>query len=173
MRIYLAYFKKKESSLEKRNTPSSKYTSEAASRGIHRKRCSENVQQIYRRTPMPKCDFNKIALQLYWNHASAWVLSCKFVAYFQNTFSQEHVWTAASDTCCVTWYYAITSSLTFKYICWLVVDLWFFLLLTLENKTEKRKNSHFEVFQVIFDWLHNRRESLKNYWLFQGRFFSN
>ena len=30
-----------------------------------RKRCSENKQQMYRRTPMPKCDFNKVALQLY------------------------------------------------------------------------------------------------------------
>ena len=29
------------------------------SRGVPRKRCSENMQQIYRRTPMPKCDFNK------------------------------------------------------------------------------------------------------------------
>ena len=28
------------------------------------KRCSENMQQIYRGTPMPKCDFNKVALQL-------------------------------------------------------------------------------------------------------------
>ena len=28
------------------------------------KTCSENMQQIYR-TPMPKCDFNKAALQLY------------------------------------------------------------------------------------------------------------
>ena len=27
--------------------------------GVRRKRCSENMQQIYRRTPMPKCDFNK------------------------------------------------------------------------------------------------------------------
>ena len=27
------------------------------SRGILRKRCSENMQQIYRRTTMPKCDF--------------------------------------------------------------------------------------------------------------------
>ena len=35
------------------------------SRGVLRKRCSENLQQIYRRTPMPKCDFNKIAKQLY------------------------------------------------------------------------------------------------------------
>ena len=29
-------------------------------RGIFRKRCSENMQQIYRRTPMPKHDFNKV-----------------------------------------------------------------------------------------------------------------
>ena len=31
---------------------------------FHRKRCSENMQEIYRRIPMPKCDFNKVALQL-------------------------------------------------------------------------------------------------------------
>ena len=30
-------------------------------RGVFKKRCSENMQQIYRRTPMPKCDFNKVA----------------------------------------------------------------------------------------------------------------
>ena len=35
------------------------------SRAVLRRRCSENMQQIYRRTPMPKCDFNKVALQLY------------------------------------------------------------------------------------------------------------
>ena len=34
-------------------------------RGVPRKRCSENMQQIYLRTPMPKCHFNKNALQLY------------------------------------------------------------------------------------------------------------
>ena len=45
---------------------------------------------------MPKCDFNKGALQLYWNHTLAWVLSSKFAAYFQNTFSLEHLWVAAS-----------------------------------------------------------------------------
>ena len=56
------------------------------SRGVLRKMCSENMQQVYRRTPMPKCDFNKVSLQLYWNYTSAWVLSCKFAAYFQNTF---------------------------------------------------------------------------------------
>ena len=55
-------------------------------RGVPRKKCSENMQQIYRRTPMPKCDFNKVAKQLYWNCTSAWVFSCKFTAYFQNIF---------------------------------------------------------------------------------------
>ena len=35
------------------------------SRGILKERCSENMQQIYRRTPMSKYDFNKGALQLY------------------------------------------------------------------------------------------------------------
>ena len=49
--------------------------------GVLRKRCSENMQQVYRRTPMPKCDF-KVE-----NHTSAWVFSYKFLAYFQNTFS--------------------------------------------------------------------------------------
>ena len=57
--------------------------------GALRKRCSENMQQIYRKTPMPKCDFNKFAMQFYWNHTSAWVFSCKFAAYFQNSFSQN------------------------------------------------------------------------------------
>ena len=35
------------------------------SRGVPRKKCSENMQQIYRRTPMQKCDFNKVLKQLY------------------------------------------------------------------------------------------------------------
>ena len=34
-------------------------------RGVFRKRCSENMQQIYKRTPRPKSDFNKVTLQLY------------------------------------------------------------------------------------------------------------
>ena len=32
---------------------------EAAVQAVLGKRCSENMQQIYRRTPMPKCGFNK------------------------------------------------------------------------------------------------------------------
>ena len=29
-------------------------------RGVLRKRCSQNMHQIYKRTPMPKCDLKKI-----------------------------------------------------------------------------------------------------------------
>ena len=35
------------------------------SRGVLRKRCSENMRQIYWRTPMPKSDFNKVALHIF------------------------------------------------------------------------------------------------------------
>ena len=31
-------------------------------KNVLRKNCSENMQQIYRRTPMPKCEFNKVVL---------------------------------------------------------------------------------------------------------------
>ena len=57
---------------------------------------SENMQQIYRRTLMPKCDFNKVTNQLYWNQTSGWVFSCKFAAYFQNNVSKKPLWKAAS-----------------------------------------------------------------------------
>ena len=43
-------------------------------RGVLEKRCSEYVQQVYRRTPMPECGFRTL----------------------QNAFFQEHLWTAAS-----------------------------------------------------------------------------
>ena len=55
-------------------------------RGVPRKRYSENMQQIYRRLPMPKCEWNA-SLQLHWNRTWAWVFSSKIAAYFQNTFS--------------------------------------------------------------------------------------
>ena len=62
------------------------------------------MQQIYRRIPMSMCDFNKVAKQLYWNHTSAWVFSCKIATYFQNTFSKEHLWRAASDDWYICWF---------------------------------------------------------------------
>ena len=39
------------------------------------------MQQIYRRTPIPKSDFNKVSKKLYWNPTFAWVFSCKFAVY--------------------------------------------------------------------------------------------
>ena len=42
----------------------SKTQQKQQSRGALKKRCYENRQQIYRRTPMSECDFNKVALQL-------------------------------------------------------------------------------------------------------------
>ena len=44
-----------------------------------KKRCYENMQQIDSRTPIPKCDLNKVA------------------SYFQNTFLFEHLCRAASE----------------------------------------------------------------------------
>ena len=63
-------------------------------KGVLRKKYSENIQQFYRRTPAPKCDFNKVAD---WNRTTALVFSCKFAAYFQNNFSQKHLWRAVSS----------------------------------------------------------------------------
>ena len=69
---------------------------EAALHRCPRKRYSENIQHVDGRTLMPKCDFSKVSKQVYWNHTSAWVLSCKFATYFQNTFSWDQTFTAAS-----------------------------------------------------------------------------
>ena len=57
--------------------------------GVFKKICSENMQEIYRGTPMPKYDFNKVALQAYCNHASTWLFLCKFAAYFYNTLPKK------------------------------------------------------------------------------------
>ena len=59
------------------------------SRGVYKKRCCENIQQIYRRTPMPKCDFNKIALLFlrtpldgcFWYHFETSQHDCLFLSF--------------------------------------------------------------------------------------------
>ena len=53
---------------------------------VFKKKCSENIQQIYRGTPMQNCDFNKAVLQIYWIRTSRLLFSCKFAACFQNAF---------------------------------------------------------------------------------------
>ena len=50
--------------------------------GVLIKICSEYMLHIYRRTTMPKWDFNKVVKQLFWNHTLGWVSSCKFAAHF-------------------------------------------------------------------------------------------
>ena len=67
--------------------PKTKGWEAALQRCSYKKRCSENMQQIYKKTRMLKCDFYEVALQLYWNLTSTWVISCKFPTFFQNTFS--------------------------------------------------------------------------------------
>ena len=57
--------------------------------GILRKRCSESIRQISGRTSKPKCDFNKVARQLYWNHTLVWVFSCKLLHIFRTRFSKN------------------------------------------------------------------------------------
>ena len=59
------------------------------SRCVLNKRCSENMQQIYRRTPMPKCDFNKVTLQLYWNRTSAWCSPVNLLHVFRAPFPKS------------------------------------------------------------------------------------
>ena len=69
------------------------------SRGDLRRRCCENMQQIYRRPSLPNSDFNKVVKELYWNQTSAWVFSFEFVTYFRNTFLSEHLRRVASEVC--------------------------------------------------------------------------
>ena len=45
---------------------------------IFRRRCSENMPQIYKRTPMPKCDFNKVALKLHFGMCLFLKICCIF-----------------------------------------------------------------------------------------------
>ena len=54
--------------------PPNDFIQKQPSRGIFRKRCSENMQQIYRRTPMPKCDFSNVAKHLLKLHFDMGVL---------------------------------------------------------------------------------------------------
>ena len=56
---------------------SSRLASSSFPKGVPKKSCSENMQQIYRRAPMLKYDFNKVASNK---------VASKFAAYFQNTF---------------------------------------------------------------------------------------
>ena len=57
------------------------------SRGVLRKKCFENLQQIYRGTPMTRCEFNKVSSSF--TEITLWHVCSHvaFAAYFQKTFS--------------------------------------------------------------------------------------
>ena len=57
------------------------------SRGVLKKRCSENMQQICREHPCRSVILIKLQSNFIENRTLTWVFSCKFAAYFQNTFS--------------------------------------------------------------------------------------
>ena len=57
------------------------------SAGVLKERCSKDIHKICRRVPIPKCDFNKFAFELYLSRTSVWVFPCKFTVYFQTTYS--------------------------------------------------------------------------------------
>ena len=44
------------------------------------------MQQIYRRTPMPKCNFNIVVKQLYWNRTSVWCSTANLLHIFRIPF---------------------------------------------------------------------------------------
>ena len=44
------------------NDSENEFVQKQSSIGVLRKRCSKNTQPIYRRTPMRKCDFSKVAV---------------------------------------------------------------------------------------------------------------
>ena len=67
-------------------TLSSRYYQKQPSRCVLRKRCSENIQQIYRRTPMPKYDFNTVALQPYWKRTLLWCSPVNLLHIFRKPF---------------------------------------------------------------------------------------
>ena len=58
---------------------------------LSRKRCSENKYQIYGRTPMLKCDFNKVALRGNFSHIIYYLLHQYSVCWFLEQFSSNPV----------------------------------------------------------------------------------
>ena len=57
----------------------------ATEAALHKCSCKKVLWKCavyYMWTLMPKCDFNKVAKQLNWNHTLAWVFSCKSCCIF-------------------------------------------------------------------------------------------
>ena len=109
------------------------------SRGVFKKTYSENVQPIYRKTPKSKCDFNKITLQFYWNHTSAWVFTCIFQ--ISCIFSEHLFLRAAMEGC----------------FCFFLAELTFtttsFFKKNVERTVHIEKNCYLNSFWKYFEYL--------------------
>ena len=72
-------------------------------KGVLKKRCSENMQRIYGENPCPSViSIKLLCFATLLKSQIGMGVSCKFVVYFQNTFSEEHLWVAASGSCRVS-----------------------------------------------------------------------
>ena len=63
-----------------------------------------------------KFDFFKFAKIIRKNHTSEWVISSKFAAFFLHTFSEEHLWRAASGYSDYKEKHIILSIFSFQFI---------------------------------------------------------
>ena len=69
-------------------------------RGVLKKRCTENMQQFYRRTLMPKCDFNKAAFEIgLWHGCSPVNFLNIFRAHFSKNTSRWLLLSIANCYC--------------------------------------------------------------------------
>ena len=75
-------------------------------RGVLSKRCSENTQQFYRRTPTPKGDFSKVAATLLKPHFGMGILLQICYLFSEHLFRRTHLWTAASGICNYTFMFS-------------------------------------------------------------------
>ena len=66
------------------------------SRSVLKKRCYGNMQQIYRRTPMSKCDFNKVAAKQHYLY-----LRFALKLYRCASYRKKHVQCSKNDSCYV------------------------------------------------------------------------
>ena len=55
-------------------------------RVVLRKTCCKIRQRIYKRTPMPKCDFNKFATKICWHGCSVTLLCIFRTLFSKSTF---------------------------------------------------------------------------------------
>ena len=135
---------------------------------VLRKRCSENMQQIYKRTPMPKCGFNSRFIKIAFRYTCFF---CKFAAYFQNIFIKWHLWRMLMLVLLIIdWQNYIHWWLVWSLISECYYCLWLTRIIVL-NKWQKLLNSGFhdfslETFFIVKEDIHSRSISMFTYFTF-------